>query len=704
MTVRAIVPFIEYTGNGSITGFDWDWDMVEDSSINVLLNNENVFAWTLQDQTVVFDTAPADGDEIIIYRRTIINQPENYQPFGRFHSEKTELTMDRNMLIAQEVFGDIVGGGNLSITRGEYTVTVVSECGTDAIIPMYDPDGIPIVPPGLPDENILWGQFYKDTLYVGRYSLPANVEGITTLLRFKMNLDGGESNEASAYYHDYNAFKYTGWWKGTAFVPSTTHFTFKDESDTSYKVPLTFLDADDTSYTIPKTFLGANDVSYSLDPAYTGPGDDDYWMRVRVQDDDTHLIIHDGEGVRADSEPFLMRTATPVPLGTLVDRDGNIIVDRTGVYVLPADSTYEAGGDGPYIALHTFGDTAPVTRNASFYVDISKDSGGVSDGKWYTRLVEMEAIFNTVVVVVPDPTIAIWEGVELYARDVAASPSTQSIAQLHFYLDIVTSPDTKPTARYQNYSSSTNFTDHAIPWCTIDPVEGDYWMRVTQDGTSLPTTKYKIYDGQNYRVSGEQFQMLNWTGSTLLGPFITVGTWGEAAPASRIGRFKVEICKDSGGSPDGNWATRYATLEAVYSAGISTVGSVTWESVFGVPLDYVNGGSYNTPYGYTIPTAGISIRFQAPQTTGRFFVSFNSSETTSISTTRTGAINQGVLDFTTPPTKGWGIGGGLWAGVNYVGTDLEMVPGETYFFNIRNNSPRTSGNYIVFQAQVFAEE
>ena len=91
MTVDTRVPIVEYTGNGVIVKFDWDWKMIEDSNINVLVDNVFNFAWNLQGTSVVFDTAPEDGAAIKIYRITTLWMPENYRAFGRFHSEKTEL-------------------------------------------------------------------------------------------------------------------------------------------------------------------------------------------------------------------------------------------------------------------------------------------------------------------------------------------------------------------------------------------------------------------------------------------------------------------------------------------------------------------------------------------------------------------------------------------------------------------------------------
>ena len=353
MTVRNIPPLIRYTGDGVITKYDWDWDMIDDSSIEVLVDNEYVdTTWSLQGQSVVFTTAPDAGAEIIIFRRTIIWMPEDYVAFGRFIADKTELSLDRATLIAQERMGDainnqppngIVGGSDLHISRQEFTVTVISERGTDAVLPMYDPDGTTPPDPPDPDPTIIWGS--TDILNVGIYSLTGNTNGVAAIIRFKMDLIGGDPTEASAYYPYYNVTTYAGW-----------------------------LDAD--------------------------PDDDEYWMRVRISAEQlaahgTHLTVNDGTSEVAPNVPFKMRGAIISPIESTVTRADDIIVDRAGNPVLQRGATIDTNQYGPYVSLDTFGDTAPYIRQAFVEIDICKDDGtGLPDGGWSSTPVFMEAIFN----------------------------------------------------------------------------------------------------------------------------------------------------------------------------------------------------------------------------------------------------------------------------------------------------------------------
>ena len=316
MTVDTRVPIIEYTGNGVITKFDWSWKMIEDSNINVLVDNIFADNWNLQDMSVVFDTAPEDGAEIKIYRITTLWMPENYRAFGRFHSEKTELSVDRAIMICQERGGrrggngseGIVGGADLHILRGEFNVTVVSERGTDAVLNLWDQDGVPPPSPGVPDPSIVWA---GDAILSGVYSLPGNTNGVAATIRFRMDLLTGNPTEATSFYPNYNVETYTSW--------------------------------------------------VNIDP-----NDDEYWIRVTAVGTELPLSryqISDSLNNRVLGEEFQIFAG----IGTVF---------------------------GPFVSVFTYGDTAPSTRIMTFNIEICKDSGGLPDNAWASRLVTLEARFN----------------------------------------------------------------------------------------------------------------------------------------------------------------------------------------------------------------------------------------------------------------------------------------------------------------------
>lgn len=151
MTVDARVPYIEYNGNGIITQFDWDWGMHVDSSILCRVDDVAVTNFTVQGMSVVFDTAPADGSDVLVFRSTIIHNPENFRQMGRFSPEKTESAIDRDTYIAQELYpggigyepGGPFGPNDIIAVPHRYDVTIESQRGTDAVLQNWDWDDDP---------------------------------------------------------------------------------------------------------------------------------------------------------------------------------------------------------------------------------------------------------------------------------------------------------------------------------------------------------------------------------------------------------------------------------------------------------------------------------------------------------------------------------------------------------------------------------
>jgi len=212
-TIPSEVPIQRYTGNGAIVIFQWKWSMLAESSIEVLVDNEYVDGWTLQGTSVVFDIAPANGAEIVIYRRTKIWMPEDYVAYGRFHPHKTELSVDRAIMIAQEYAGDrgignapngIVGAADLRTRRNEFDIDLISERGKDTVIPMWSPDGI--APPPVneePDPSILWG---GEELIAKGYSYDG--VGTESYLVFSM-IDSDSNHDTDPNMADYRYRLYT---------------------------------------------------------------------------------------------------------------------------------------------------------------------------------------------------------------------------------------------------------------------------------------------------------------------------------------------------------------------------------------------------------------------------------------------------------------------------------------------------------------
>ena len=428
MTVSTKTPLVEYTGNGTTSRFDWDWEMIEDSAIEVLIDNERITAWVLEGQSVVFDTAPGDGAFIQIYRRTKVWMPEDYVAFGRFHPDKTELSVDRATMIAAEYEAGIVGRANLTTTHNEFYVTVHSERGTDAHVPMYAPDDTPPPTPVDPDPSIVWADVDLNTIGEG-------ANGLSATISFIMD--------------------------GTASYP-------------------------------------VNNVLQAISWVDVDPADGDYWMRVTKINSNRPVLINDGVSPRELGEAF--------PIAT-----------------------------GPYISIDTFGETPPQVATASIIVEICKDDGGLPDGGWVSRTVDMEVRFNLQGEVEPPPPA--------------------------------------PT----------------------DP-------------------------------------------------------------------------------PD-------------------LAGAISWDAFFGAAF-----GSRNLFDVYQVIAAeGVAIWFTVPITTDRVKVKITTIEVAGLGsmTLRTGAVNTTVLDFVTPPTFVWGLGGGITLWINPDGGDVgtEIIQGQTYILNLKNNTP-PSPNWI----------
>lgn len=144
--------------------------------------------------------------------------------------------------------------------------------------------------------------------------------------------------------------------------------------------------------------------------------------------------------------------------------------------------------------------------------------------------------------------------------------------------------------------------------------------------------------------------------------------------------YYVVISSDTGNAKVRKWDTTQ----------VNTIGSTPWEDFFGI--EFGAGIFYDKTK--VIPAGGISLAFTVPITSDSVACTFSTIEVIGFSTTRTGSVNQTVGDYTSEPTQTWGTGGDIIGGINLVGGEIDLIPGETYFFNVRNNSPRDGSNLI----------
>jgi len=138
----------------------------------------------------------------------------------------------------------------------------------------------------------------------------------------------------------------------------------------------------------------------------------------------------------------------------------------------------------------------------------------------------------------------------------------------------------------------------------------------------------------------------------------------------------IPITEESGSQTPG------ANISGLGAPAIAnTAGTTSFESFFGIP--FLTG---NVDVTKIIPDEGIAILFTVPITSQAFKIRFLTIEVATAPTARTGAVNSKALDFTTPPTFVWGLGGDISGGINFAGEDIDLIPGSSYIFNVKNNT------------------
>ncbi len=136
MTVANKIPLIAYPNTTGIDTFDYDWDMLPESIIEALLDDVLIETGVVDNGGTVTIT-PAPTGDLVLRRRTPVWQPEDYAFARGFKANKTELTIDRTYLIAQE----LRSGGSViaDISERELIngVFIDSLWGNNAFIPLW---------------------------------------------------------------------------------------------------------------------------------------------------------------------------------------------------------------------------------------------------------------------------------------------------------------------------------------------------------------------------------------------------------------------------------------------------------------------------------------------------------------------------------------------------------------------------------------
>ena len=156
MTVQTTIPYNDLFGNGTTTRFAFTFGIVESVDLIVIVAGVlqiEFSTYTIENLTevggdVVFTTAPADTDQVLILRRTTMTQNVDYETGLPFQAETHEWNLDKITYILQELihgaFGGVDSSGNpvfitfdLDQTQQAYTITVTNTGGTDAILPSW---------------------------------------------------------------------------------------------------------------------------------------------------------------------------------------------------------------------------------------------------------------------------------------------------------------------------------------------------------------------------------------------------------------------------------------------------------------------------------------------------------------------------------------------------------------------------------------
>ena len=139
MTVADKIPRIEYPATTGIDTFAYDWDMLPESIIEAWLDDILIESGVVDNGGTVTIT-PAPTGDLLLKRKTPVWQPEDYAFARGFKANKTELTIDRCYMIAQEMDSGGFIPANISAAQAINGVLVKSELGTDAFIPLWGTD------------------------------------------------------------------------------------------------------------------------------------------------------------------------------------------------------------------------------------------------------------------------------------------------------------------------------------------------------------------------------------------------------------------------------------------------------------------------------------------------------------------------------------------------------------------------------------
>ncbi len=134
-----------YTGNGSQTSYTFSFEYLTEADIKVSLNGVNTTAYTLANATtVLFNTAPANGVAINIYRETDNSAPKaTFFPGSAIRSQDLNNNTNQVLYVVQELYDRALStfGGVLTgiLNMGGFRITNLGtpSASTDAATKQY---------------------------------------------------------------------------------------------------------------------------------------------------------------------------------------------------------------------------------------------------------------------------------------------------------------------------------------------------------------------------------------------------------------------------------------------------------------------------------------------------------------------------------------------------------------------------------------
>jgi len=155
MTTNVAIPFIDLVADGAIDTFTFEFPIVENFDLIVLVDNNDgeglrelsefseytIVNLTDEGGEVLFALPPIDNARVLIVRRTTISQNIDYLLFSSFPAETHEFQLDKITYILQELLGGPLGPlfltFDLAAVPDLSTITITNTGGTDALIPSW---------------------------------------------------------------------------------------------------------------------------------------------------------------------------------------------------------------------------------------------------------------------------------------------------------------------------------------------------------------------------------------------------------------------------------------------------------------------------------------------------------------------------------------------------------------------------------------